>query len=83
MDPLNSEAGGLAMVRVRHRLVQAWLPEITLSVLLACNILVALRARQFPFEDSTNHLARYVLMDRAFFHTAPNFVDVRNWKFKN
>jgi hypothetical protein len=62
---------------VRHRLVHAWLPEITLSVLLACNILVALRARQFPFEDATNHLARYVLMDRAFFHTAPHYIDVR------
>ena len=77
MDPLNSEARGLDVVRVRHRLAQAWLPEIALSLLLACNILVALRARQFPFEDSTNHLARYVLMERAFFDTAPSFVDAR------
>lgn len=77
MDPLSSEPRGLDVGGLRHRVLQAWLPEIALSVLLACNILVSLRARHFPFEDSTNHLARYVLMDRAFRHTATNFVDVR------
>jgi hypothetical protein len=31
------------------------------------NVAIAVTARYFPFEDTTNHLARYVLLERAWF----------------
>lgn len=34
---------------------------------LAVNVAIAVTARYFPFEDSTNDLARYVLLARAWF----------------
>jgi hypothetical protein len=36
-------------------------------IALALNVAIAITARYFPFEDTTNHLARYVLMERAWF----------------
>ncbi len=37
-------------------------------IALGLNVAIAITARYFPFEDATNHLARYVLLDRAWFH---------------
>ena len=77
VDLPDSGSGGLDRGRGRPRLVQAWVPEILVGLSLLANILVAFRARHFPFEDATNHLARYVLMERAFFHTPVEFISVR------
>ncbi len=54
-----------------------WLPEILLGVALAANMLVSFVVRCFPFEDSLNHLARYVLMERALFGVPPGYVSFR------
>jgi hypothetical protein len=36
-------------------------------IALAVNVAIAVTTRYFPFEDTTNDLARYVLLDRAWF----------------
>jgi hypothetical protein len=36
-------------------------------IALGLNVAIAVTARYFPFEDTTNHLARYVLLERAWF----------------
>jgi hypothetical protein len=51
-----------------------WMPEALLGAALLVNVLVAFVARCFPFEDSLNHLARYVLMERILFGTPPDYV---------
>ena len=53
--------------------IEAWL----VVVATACTVAVVWSLRYFPYHDATNNLARYVLMDRAWFgHPAP-FVRVR------
>jgi hypothetical protein len=53
--------------------VEAWLVVLA----TACTVAVAWSVHYFPYHDATNNLARYVLMDRAWFgHPAP-FVRVR------
>ena len=53
------------------------LEEGLLGIALAITLAVAWSARYFPYQDSTNNLARYVLMDRAWFGTPAAFVQVR------
>jgi hypothetical protein len=43
-------------------------------VAILVNVLVSFVVRCFPFEDSLNHLARYVLMERILFGPPPDFV---------
>lgn len=47
-------------------------------VVLACaigvNLVVAVAPRFFPYGDAPNHLARYVLINKAWDHTAPAWV---------
>jgi hypothetical protein len=52
-------------------------PEALLAVAIAVSLLVALTVTSFPFEDAMNHLARYLLMDRALFGPDPGYVSVR------
>jgi hypothetical protein len=48
------------------------MPLLAFLVALGGNIAVALGAHHFPYEDLPNHLARYVLLDRALSgHPAP------------
>src|SRR4029077_15776424 len=44
---------------------------------LAATLIVVCAAQYFPYHDATNNLARYVLMDRAWFGTPATFVRVR------
>ncbi len=72
------------MIRITSRLanggdttgrggLEAWL----VVVATVCTAAVAWSVQYFPYHDATNNLARYVLMDRAWFgHPAP-FVRVR------
>ena len=53
------------------------LEEGLLGIAVAVTLAVAWSARYFPYQDSTNNLARYVLMDRAWFGTPPPFLQVR------
>lgn len=41
-----------------------FLPELLIGGGLAANLLVVLLARHFPYQDSTGHLARYVVIQR-------------------
>jgi Alginate lyase len=43
----------------------------------ACTVAVAWAVHYFPYHDATNNLARYVLMDRAWFGHPASFVRVR------
>ena len=53
---------------------RSWGPDLLLGVALLVNVGVALVVRTFPFEDSLNHLARYVLIERILFGTPPDYV---------
>ena len=52
-------------------LVRSWraipLEERLIALATLANLLVAASAGAFPYHDSTNHLARYVLLERAWF----------------
>src|ERR1700691_2223504 len=55
---------------------------VTLSTLAvvavtALNLAVSAMARYFPYQDSTNHLARYLLIDRCVSGVAPPWVHIR------
>jgi hypothetical protein len=54
-----------------------YLEEGLLLVALLATLSVVFALRYFPYQDSTNNLARYVLMDRAWFGTPATFVRVR------
>lgn len=45
--------------------------ELLLAVGLVVNLAVALAARHFPYQDAPNHLARYVLLERALAGAPP------------
>lgn len=53
------------------------LEEWLLAVSLGATLWVVCAAAYFPYHDATNNLARYVLMDRAWFGTPASFVQVR------
>jgi hypothetical protein len=58
-------------VTVANPLIRAWkgtpLEERLIALAMLANLLVAAGAGPFPYHDSTNHLARYVLLERAWF----------------
>jgi hypothetical protein len=78
-----TEGGG----RIRSRAVPSpteharprWplLEEGLLGIALAVTLYVVCSARYFPYQDATNNLARYVLMDRAWFGSPAPFLQVR------
>ncbi len=43
-------------------------------IALAANVAIAVGVRYFPFEDATNHLARYVLLERAWWGPGTSFI---------
>ena len=49
-----------------------WLIAATLL-----NVAIAVCAGPFPYHDSTNHLARYVLLDQAWFGESPSWIIAR------
>jgi hypothetical protein len=53
------------------------LEEFLLAAMLAATLGVVCAAQYFPYHDATNNLARYVLMDRAWFGRPAAFVHVR------
>ncbi len=53
------------------------LEEWLLAAGIAATLWVVCAANYFPYHDATNNLARYVLMDRAWFGTPASFVHVR------
>ena len=55
----------------------AHLEEWALGGAVAVNVLVALAATYFPYQDSINHLTRYFLMDRAWSGRPVDRVEVR------
>ncbi len=55
------------------RFLEEWLVGLT----LLATLVVVCGAAYFPYHDATNNLARYVLMDRAWFGTPALFVQVR------
>jgi hypothetical protein len=71
-EPAVGESPGRRDVTPRR-----WLPEILLGSAMLVNLLVTFVVRCFPFEDSLNHLARYVLMARMLFGTPPDYVAFR------
>jgi hypothetical protein len=52
-------------------------PYLLMGVALAGNLVVALGNHHFPYCDVTNHLARYVLLDRYWFGVRPAFITAR------
>ena len=57
----------------RLEFLEEWLVGLALLGTLG----VVCGAAYFPYHDATNNLARYVLMDRAWFGTPAPFVQVR------
>src|SRR5215472_1216694 len=57
----------------RLQFLEEWLVGLALLATLG----VVWGAAYFPYHDATNNLARYVLMDRAWFGTPAPFVQVR------
>jgi hypothetical protein len=59
--------------RVASRPTTPTLATAALVAGLVAHLVLALSVRQFPFEDVTNNLARYVMLDRAWFggHSGP------------
>src|SRR6185295_14997400 len=53
------------------------LEEWTLGAATAVNVLVALAAAHFPYQDAINHLTRYFLMDQAWSGHPVDWVEVR------
>lgn len=62
--PPAGDARGEARLRVGFE-------ELLLAVGLVANLLAALTARHFPYQDAPNHLARYVLLERWLLGSAP------------
>jgi hypothetical protein len=54
-----------------------FLEEWLIGLALLATLGVVCGATYFPYHDATNNLARYVLMDRAWFGTPAPFVQVR------
>ena len=54
-------------------------PEALIIIALAFELAVALLAHHFPYWDTTNHLARYTLIDRLWFGDPPGYV-LFHWK---
>ena len=46
-------------------------PEALIIIALALELAVALLSHHFPYQDPTNHLARYTLIDRIWFGDPP------------
>lgn len=71
----------LNRLRSEPRADAARAPRSTNDLLLwlgvAVNVAVALTARHFPYQDGANHLARYVLLDQAWFGTASAEIHAR------
>ena len=64
--------GELPPSRVRF----GW-PEILILLALAFELVVALTAHHFPYQDPNNHLARYTLISRIWFGDPPGYVVMR------
>jgi hypothetical protein len=71
LEPTQLSMADTAEPRWRH------LEEWALGAAVAANILVALAAAYFPYQDSINHLARYYLIDRAWSGHPVDWVQVR------
>jgi hypothetical protein len=57
----------LSAPAVKNLAGQRRLEETLLSLATLINLVVAASSGPFPYHDATNHLARYVLMERAWF----------------
>src|SRR5215210_8042634 len=51
--------------------------EIALCAAIAVNVLVALTAVHFPYQDAVNHLARYFLIDQVWSGRPVDWVQIR------
>jgi hypothetical protein len=61
-----------------HTSDQWWAnPYLLVGVALVGNLFVALANHHWPYTDITNHLARYVLLDRYWFGTPPDYIQAR------
>jgi len=54
-----------------------YLEEALLAIAVIATLGVVWSVKYFPYQDTTNNLARYVLMDRAWFGSPAPFVQVR------
>jgi hypothetical protein len=61
--------------RPRPAVLEEWL----LAAAVLANIVVALAVRHFPYQDIVNHIARYVLLDRALGGHTPAWLIVE-WR---
>jgi hypothetical protein len=53
------------------------LSTLAVAAVTVLNLAVSATARYFPYQDTTNHLARYLLIDRYISGLAPSWVHVR------
>ena len=69
-QPRPAPAAGDARGETRPR-PRIGFEELLLAVGLVANLLAALSARHFPYQDAPNHVARYVLLERWLIGSAP------------
>ena len=61
----------------RARAAAVMASTLAVVAVTAINLAVSATARYFPYQDTTNHLARYLLIDRYMSGVAPSWVHVR------